>query len=289
MPTRGGKIGKVRHAHLAGPVSPYLQRQRVGGSRRGGRRRIGSSLFWGLVWLALCVGTAGTMVWDSPLISNIAASFGVDPGKILLHGNQIVEDREILSLLNLHGEESLLRFSSPQIRRRIEEMPWVRRVTVKRWFPRGMAIRIEERQPVAFLHLKNRIKLVDAEGVVLTVPLGAHFDFPVLTGWSPAASESGPRSKSRIQLERYVSFCLATEARPRSGWTVSEVDVEDPNNLKALLVGGRENILLHLGRRDFAARFETFLKLIPAAHRKQSGIRSVDLRFRNQMVVRTET
>ena len=64
------------------------------------------------------------MVWDSPLISNIAASFGVDPGKILLHGNQIVEDREILSLLNLHGEESLLRFSSPQIRRRIEEIPW---------------------------------------------------------------------------------------------------------------------------------------------------------------------
>ena len=86
-----------------------------------------------------------------------------------------------------------------------------------------------------------------------------------------------------------MSFCLATEARPRLGWTVSEVDVEDPNNLKALLVGGRENILLHLGRRDFAARFETFLKLIPAARRKQSGIRSVDLRFRNQMVVRTET
>ncbi len=115
------------------------------------------------------------MVWDSPLISNVAASFGVDPGKIRLHGNKIVEDREILSLLNPHGRESLLRFSSPQIRRRIEEIPWVRRVTVKRLFPRGMAIRIEERQPVAFLHLKNRIKLVDAEGVVLTVPLGAHF------------------------------------------------------------------------------------------------------------------
>ena len=288
MPTRKKKTKKVRPAHLAGPVSPYLRRQRVGGGRRGGRR-VGRSLLWGFAWLTLCVGATGYVVWDSPLISNIAASFGVDPGKIRLHGNQIVEDREILNLLNPHGKESLLRFSSEQIRERIEEIPWVRRVTVKRMFPREMAIRIEERRPVAFLHLKNRIKLVDSEGVVLTVPLGAHFDFPVLRGWSPAASEGEPRSESRIQLERYVSFYRTTEARPRSGWTVSEVNVQDPNNLKALLVQGSESILVHLGRRDFAARFEKFLQLIPEARRKQSGIRSVDLRFRNQFIVRSET
>jgi cell division septal protein FtsQ len=70
-----------------------------------------------------------------------------------------------------------------------------------------------------------------------------------------------------------------------SGWLVSEVDLSDADDLKAVLVEGEDTILVHFGHQDFSERFHDFLALIPEMRASKSRINSVDLRYRNQVVV----
>jgi cell division protein FtsQ len=126
------------------------------------------------------------------------------------------------------------------------------------------------------------VLLVDREGVLLEKPEGAFFDFPVLKGLEARGGLAEPNS--RILL--YLEFNRQLAEAPRSGWLISELDLADPDDLKALLVQGQDTIQVNFGRKDFLDRFHNFLALLPELRKMNSKIDSVDLRFRNQLVVR---
>ena len=77
---------------------------------------------------------------------------------------------------------------------------------------------------------------------------------------------------------------ISSEAAP-SGWVVSEVDLSDSDDLKAVVVRDNKNLELHLGRDEFGARFHNFLALLPALAQGEVSAASVDLRYGNQIVV----
>jgi cell division septal protein FtsQ len=66
---------------------------------------------------------------------------------------------------------------------------------------------------------------------------------------------------------------------------ISEVYLSDAEDLKALLIHGQETLQVHFGQRDFLSRFRTFLALLPEIRRSGDKLDSVDLRYRNQIVV----
>ena len=70
-----------------------------------------------------------------------------------------------------------------------------------------------------------------------------------------------------------------------SGWVVSEVDLSDASNLKALLVQGGQTLLVYFGNASFLGHFENLMTVLPQLRRTNARIDSVDLRFRNQVVV----
>ena len=77
---------------------------------------------------------------------------------------------------------------------------------------------------------------------------------------------------------------MAQEAAS-SGWVISEVDLADADDLKAIVAEGRETIQLHFGRESFAGRFRNFLTLLPELHKSTSRVDAIDLRYGNQIVV----
>jgi hypothetical protein len=70
-----------------------------------------------------------------------------------------------------------------------------------------------------------------------------------------------------------------------SGWTVSEADLADGDDLKALIVQGRETLQVHFGHEDFLEHFHRFLTVLPELRKSHAPLDSVDLRYRNQVVV----
>ena len=112
------------------------------------------------------------------------------------------------------------------------------------------------------------------------------FDFPVLYGLEKLASIDDRRGR----LALYLDFIrqLAVEA-PRAGWMISEVYLTDAEDLKALLINGQQTLQVHFGQKDFLPRFRNFLALLPEIQKSSDKLDSVDLRYRNQIVVDPQT
>ena len=127
---------------------------------------------------------------------------------------------------------------------------------------------------------------MDGDGVVLDKPERSSFDFPVLTGLGSANGQA----ERVARLALYEAFLreIASEISG-SGWIVSEVDLSDGDDLKAMLVEGRETLQVHFGHESFEERFHNFLTLLPAVRHNHGRIDSIDLRFRNQIVVNPQT
>jgi cell division protein FtsQ len=265
--------------------SPYLRRQKTVAVRR---KRFSNRLRWLLPGAAglLFLGTVGYWLGSFAVASPRFTLGSTDD--IAVDGNQYVPREEILGALGLRATGSfpaavnMFRLSLAEKRKQVESIPWVRSVTLTRAYPHRLAIHIEERVPLAFANVSGRLKVVDSEGVFLEKPERAVFDFPVLTGLERAVN----LTERKLRLRLFQDF--ETEAAgetSRSGWMVSEINLADADDLKALMVQGPQTIQLHFGDKDFLERFRSFLALLPEARKANTKIESVDLRYQNQIVV----
>lgn len=175
-------------------------------------------------------------------------------------------------------------FAVPLEERRtsIEEIPWVEAATVQRVLPHSVRVYVRERTPVAFVRQGASLWLVDAYGVLLPVPEGASFSFPVLTGVSENLTTEERRERVALFLE--LTAELDRDAKSYSG-QLSEIDLSDPENLAAS-VGEAEGVVwLYFGRGRYQEKFETFVRYRPEWSGAADPVRAVDLRYRGQIVL----
>jgi cell division protein FtsQ len=265
--------------------SPYFRRQKALPVRR---KRFSWRGRWILFALGvlLPVGVAGYFLANFSLTSS---QFVISaPEDIVVVGNRFVSREEVLGALSLplagsrRAGSNVFRISLDSKRRQVETLPWVRTAAVTRILPHGLLVSISERTPVAFASEGGRVSLVDGDGMLLEKPENGVFDFPVISGLESVASVD----ERRARLALYQEFMqqLGTEV-PRAGWMISEVDLTDPEDLKALLIRGQQTVQVHFGRQDFLGRFRSFQALLPELQKSDSKLDTVDLRYRNQVVV----
>ncbi len=265
--------------------SPYLRRQKSVPIRRSRfSRRVRLAIF--VVAILLPVGLAGialsTFLLTSPLfVLN-------SPDDIVVTGNHFASRDEVLGALGfplagrLKNGQNIFRLSLDSERRGVETLPWVHSAAITRILPHGLYVHITERIPVAYANANGQVSLVDEDGMLLDKPDNAAFDFPLIYGLESLNSLDA----RRFRLALYMEFMkeLGVEA-PRAGWMISEIYLADAEDLKALLINGRQTIQVHFGDRDFLQRFHNFVALLPEIQKSNGKLDSVDLRFRNQIVV----
>jgi len=265
--------------------SPYLRRQKAVTVRRRGPA-------WSWRWIVFFTGVV------APLgsMSYFLTTFVLSSPRFELHsaddiqvtGNQFVSREEVATALGLAlraGNDSGVKVFRPSLeaqRKQVEAIAWVRSAALVRVLPNRLVVHLIERTPVAFANVGGHVGLVDGEGMLLEKPESASFDFPVITGLDSHASPD----ESRPRLALYQDFFrqLGDEIS-HSGWAVSEVDLAEADDLKALLVQGRETLQVHFGHESFLERFRTFLSLLPELRKSNLPLDSVDLRYHNQVVV----
>jgi len=269
--------------------SPYLRRQKAVTVRR---HRLWSGWRW-VLFFAAVVAPVG-------ITSYFLTTFALSSPRFELHsaddiqvtGNQFVSLGEVANALGLplHAGSGpglkVFCLSLEAQRKQVEAIAWVRNAVLTRVFPNHLAVHVVERTPVAFANVGGHVSLVDSDGVLLVKPESASFDFPVITGLDFNASLDERRT--RIALYQDFTRQLGEEIS-RSGWTVSEADLADGDDLKALLVQGRETLQVHFGHENFRERFNTFLELLPKLRKSNALLDSVDLRYRNQVVVNPQS
>ena len=276
---------------LADDEPRYLRRQKPLEVRRRkfGRKSWPAYRKWTL--LAVMMAVAGVVAYRgirfllvSPTVE-FAGSYQVE-----ITGNQFVGRSAITDVFSPDVGKSILRVPLDARRKEIESIPWVESATVERTLPDRVRVEIVERTPVAFLRAGNELQLVDASGMLLERPLEAKFHFPVVSGFDETTSMADRQARMAL----FVDFMKEIDlAHPGADEQVIEVDLSDPQDVRAMLAGlsgleGQYPIWVHFGDTDFVNKYHLLTENIAQWRASAGRVESVDLRFSRQVVVNPE-
>ncbi len=270
-------------------------RRRSGGVRfrlKGGvpRSTVGRVVA-GCVLVAAMVGFTAAL-WE------LRSMLGKEPRLVIessaaiqITGNKHLTRPQLLSVFGEDVERNVLTVPLEERRAELERLPWVEHATVMRLLPNRFRVAIVERTPVAFVRQGSRIGLVDAHGVLLDMAPEAdgtdeagetHYSFPVVTG----LVQADPVSVRAARMKLFQRFEAELDAGgERVSKELSEVDLSNPEDVKALIPAGKSDVLVHFGDKDFLHRYELFEKNLAGWQASYPRLASADMRYERQVVL----
>ena len=171
-----------------------------------------------------------------------------------------------------------------QRRKQLESIPWVQQATVMRFLPNRLSVSIVERTPVAFVRQGSQVELADADGVILSMPPAMmaqhHYSFPVITGINAADSLASRRARMAV-YQRFIAELDQNNQHLTD--QVSEIDLSDPEDLRATMPEQGADILAHFGEDQFLHRLQVYKSHIAEWRQRYPKLIGVDLRYNGEV------
>lgn len=239
-------------------------------------RRIGGWLAVGLLLAAL----------SGPLATGAASMlktsrFAVE--RVEVTGQSRLSADEVVRASGLAPGQNLWSLDARRAVAGVEALRLVRRAEVVRAFPNRVTLFVEERQPFTLVNAGG-LHWVDEQGVLLGPETRAvSVDAPVISG--VGADEI--RAAGRLPTERVALGVALLRAlmRAQSGLLseISEVDVSRPEGPVLYMLDGTE---VRLGSEDWDGRLGRLSGVLGQLRASGQMVTSIDLRFRDQVVLR---
>ena len=205
---------------------------------------------------------------------------------IKISGLNNVPRSQVMEVLGADIGRNVFYIPLEQRRTQLEASPWIESASVMRLLPNRIAVELQERTPVAFAQIGSRIQLVDAHGVIMDLPRRTHYSFPVVLG----LRESDPLSTRGAQMRLYSRLVNDLDAGDAHySKDLSEVDLNDAENVKVTVSDPAGAVLVDLGSDQFLERFKIYLSHIADWRAQFQKVESVDLRYDGQIIVNPET
>lgn len=165
-------------------------------------------------------------------------------------------------------------------RKQLESIPWVQQATVMRFLPNRLSVSIVERTPIALVMEGNRVELADADGVILTMPPAMmaqhHYFFPIIHGIDAQDSLASRRARMAV-YQRFIAEL--DQNNQHLSHQVSEIDLSDPEDLRATMPEQGSDILAHFGEDHFMQRLQVYKANIAKWRSMYPKLIGVDLRY----------
>jgi cell division protein FtsQ len=213
------------------------------------------------------------------------------PDQIEVTGNHVVTREAVLQQFLHDRNHSVLRISLENRRNQIEQIPWVESATVLRILPNHIRVELTERTPIAFARNGSELALIDAHGRILDRPHDEDLHFPIVSG----VSEDLQREQREKRMQLFQEFMKDIElVRGGSSQTVSEVDLGNPKDLRAVMTGlptanDPQAVTIHFGSSDFSAKYKMLVENFSQWQANAGRVRSIDLQYARQVVVNPDT
>ena len=240
----------------------------------------------GVSLLTIFVGTAVGVVLLKGYLSRDGRFLIAGSSNIEATGMTEVSRKQMLPVFGEDIGRNIFFVPLSERRRELEEIPWVEHATVMRVLPDQIRVSVVERKPVAFVRQGNTIGLVDANGVLLTMPAATmaqhHYSFPVVTGIDPADPIASRKARMAVYLRMVADL---DQNNQHFSEQISEIDLTDPEDARVLMPEQGEDILAHFGENDFADRYRRYKEHIAEWRTQYPRLASVDLRYDLQVVL----
>jgi cell division protein FtsQ len=207
-------------------------------------------------------------------------------GNIQATGLTEVSRAEMLPIFGEDIGRNVLFVPLAERRKQLEEIPWVEHATVMRLLPDQIRVSVVERKPVAFVREGSQIGLVDASGVLLSMPAAMmaqhHYSFPVVTGIE--ARDPLPARRARMAVYQRLLAELDANNQHLSE-QISEIDLVDPEDARVLMPEQGTDILAHFGEDRFLERYHRYKDHVTEWRQQYPKLSAVDLRYDQQVVL----
>src|SRR5512143_673148 len=180
----------------------------------------------------IVVGVLGTIAAYLYAYGMHSWRFRIDSSdNIQIAGNKHVSRSQILQVMGGDIGRNIYFVPLDERRKTLEQVPWVQSASVMRLLPNHLRVNIQERTTVAFIQFGQRVELIDAEGVVMDIPVGtrASWAFPIVVGMR----ESDPLSTRSARMKLYEKLITDLDSTgEKNSLDLNEVDLSDPEDLK---------------------------------------------------------
>lgn len=223
---------------------------------------------WGLLSSAWFARTSDSV---SQGFINLTASHGMIVNNLMIEGREHVSRDGLKTLLDVQKNQPLLTVDLVDLKQKIEQLSWVKYVTVERRFPDTLYVTLVEREPIALWQRGGKLSVVDDEAVVLT-----EYNIPKFKKLLVVVGENAPQNTRNLlkTLDAVPSLRARVDAAKWVGDRRWDLTLDN-------------KIIIRLP----ADQAEESLKRLATLHANDQildrPITSIDLRDKNHIVVQT--
>jgi cell division protein FtsQ len=244
------------------------------------------SRLWGAGALAsICLATASVYHWRDDLraAARAVGAFVLESDyfsvrEIQVRGVERVRGVELIALAGLKRGMNIWTIDLVAIEKVFAKHPWVRRVLVRREFPRRVIIEVEERKPKAVVAI-GQLYYVDSDGVIFA-PVGRRdkIDLPLITGLSAEQLSAPGRDLSRrLQEALQLGDLMALEAHK-----LSEIHFAAAQRIVLYTTG--YPLAVHMGWGNWSDKLARVKRVLALWKGHEQRLTSLDVSFDGQAV-----
>lgn len=194
--------------------------------------------------------------------------------KISVSGLKRIRQTQVLAKAGFEVGSNAFKVRLDDIRERVESLEWVRYATVQRILPDEIVVKIVEREPIGLTRIRGETYQFDVDGTILDTDPAGGASFPILDGLSQNDQAGNLR---KVQTYRTVLDEL-------SQTSLSEIHISEAGEVT--VVSASDPISINLGTSDFRNRWVKYLQLKPQIQQRYPEALRVDLRFKNQIIIK---
>lgn len=202
-----------------------------------------------------------------------------------IHGAKYATNARIQAVFAPDLGKSVFQVPLAERRRHLLAVDWVRTAAVTRVWPNRILITITERTPVAFAKLpiagsvRHWMTLVDADGVLLSIPPKVRFRLPVLSGVTEEQTDAERRL--RVAAMAHLLSDLGPEAKD-----ISEINFASTQDARVIAAIDGRGVELLLGDQHYRSRYLHFLNHYEEIRRHSESASLFDLRMDDRISAR---
>lgn len=219
------------------------------------------------VCLLICLSILGYLGLQS-----VTASKFFEIKAVSVHGTERASRDDIARIASQGAEKTgVWNADLPELKAKIEKLPFVKTASVSRVLPDGLKVTIVESEPIAVVKLSGGRMLVDNEGNVLAPANETEPDLPVmLTGWDESKTEKALKENlGRVKMyQKMIGEWREAGLIER----VAVVDLGDLREPRAITEDSGLSVTIAVGRDGFAQHLKNGIGAIAGKGEMFEGV-----------------
>lgn len=217
------------------------------------------------------------------IIEKIMAHQVFTARNVVVEGADYIDKKEIIKTAAVPVGENVFEIDFKKISGNLKSTYAAEDFVVFRRLPDTIAIRVQERKPVALLNMQTIIG-VDIEGMPLP-HVGASYveTLPIITGIKSVSELSDSTAKTRLVTGLQLLRRISSDS-PAVYKRISEVDVSDISEMGITLIDNGLEIII--GSDDWARKIPNLDKVIQKVTEQIQTVKVVDIRFGEKIFIR---